>query len=278
MCCFTGHVESVSDTSIFARFAAKDEQFLVYSMKMKASQELAMVLPIPVPRGTKEDAVKFINLEGYPGFFKDMRKGFPTPPDNRDSKAAGRGFSGAKPEPQLKVVQVGKFEASFVPTIADFSRLDKRFRLPDGTWDAIPKYRAYGFAVFKLRPGAKPSPESDSNENQKESGFGAGAFGDRTPEQTFHPMAFRFPTDSTRLFFPTVHIHDGKVHDVEHFDHSLYCQMTADDHSSLFRFRESPQPAGMFLNEQKSKGLIEPDEHCYRRTIRGKHKNDDVWV
>jgi len=275
MCCFTGNVESVSETNIFARFAAPHEQFLVYSMKMKAQQELAMVLPIPVPRGTKEDAVKFINLEQYADFFKDMQKGFPAPPPSRSKLGAAGGLGDAKPEPQLKVVDVGKFEASFVPTVADFSRLDERFRLPDGTWDAIPKYKAYGFAVFKLKRGETVTKNSEENESPPGRLFGEASKGN---EQTFHPMAFRFPTDSHKLFFPTVHIHDGQVHPRESFDHTLYCQITAGDHSTLFNFQESPQPAGMFLNEAKSKGLIEPDEHCYQRKIRGQHKNDDVWV
>lgn len=276
MCCFSGKVESVSDTNIFARFASRDEQFLVYSMKMRAAEELAMVLPIPVPKATREDAVKFINLEGYPDFFKDMKKGFPEPPASRTlSKGAAGGFGGPLPEPQLKVVEVGEFEASFVPTVADFNRLDARFRLPEGTWEDIPKYRAYGFAVFKLKPGATVSKNSAESDSRPGRFFGEEPKG---KEQTFHPMAFRFPTDSNKLFFPTVHIHDGKVHAREHFDHSLYCQMTAGDQSLLYKFRESPQPVGMFLDQKKSASLIEPDEHCYLRTISGQQKNNDVWV
>lgn len=275
MCCFTGNVESVSDTNIFARFAGQNEQFLVYSMKMRAQEELAMVLPIPVPKGTGEDAVKFINLEGYPGFFKDMLKGFPVPPSTRSKSTRSKGFDGPKPEPQLKVVEVGKFEASFVPTVADFKRLDERFRLPEGTWEAVPKYQSYGFAVFKLKRGEAVSKDSEESELRPGQFFGDELKG---TERTFHPMAFRFPTESNKLFFPTVHIHDGQVHDREHFDHTLYCQMTAGDISELFRFRESPQPAGMFLDESKCAGLIEPDEHCYQRKINGQQKNSDVWV
>jgi hypothetical protein len=36
---------------------------------------------------------------------------------------------------KLEVIQVGDFEASFVPTVKDFSRLDERFRLPSAVWD-----------------------------------------------------------------------------------------------------------------------------------------------
>ena len=101
-----------------------------------------------------------------------------------------------------------KIEASFVPTIADFDRLDERFRLPKETWHHLPQYNKFGFAVFKLKPG----------------------------EKRIHPMAFEFPrSDSKRLFFPTVHIHDGEVHATADFDHILYCQQNPDEH-----FRRRP--------------------------------------
>ena len=76
MCCFSQPVEVVSDTNIFAR-GASGRQSLVYSMSYAAAADLAMVLPLPVPPGPPEDAVRFINLGRYPGFFDDMRRGFP---------------------------------------------------------------------------------------------------------------------------------------------------------------------------------------------------------
>jgi hypothetical protein len=43
-----------------------------------------------------------------------------------------------------------------------------------------------------------------------------------------HPMALSFRTrNSTALFFPTAHVHDGSVHPVAQFDHSLYAQAGA---------------------------------------------------
>jgi len=53
----------------------------------------------------------------------------------------------------LKVEQVGSFEASFVPTLADFQRLDPRFRLPDTVWQQLGRYAKYGFAIFQLKKG-----------------------------------------------------------------------------------------------------------------------------
>src|SRR5581483_7333534 len=79
---FTGRVTHVGGTKIFTRLTANDEgeivQYLVYSMSVSTDSEVAMILPLPVSSQT-EDAVGFIPLNGYPEFFEDMEKGFPTP-------------------------------------------------------------------------------------------------------------------------------------------------------------------------------------------------------
>jgi hypothetical protein len=137
MCCFSRKVKLVADTNIFARAGKDGRQFLVYSMRLEAAEPLAMILPLPVPKGSKEGGVRFINLEKYPEFFAELRKGFPAP------HAAGRGKPPTKGKP-LKVVEVGSFIASFVPTVADFERVDERFRLPAGVWDKLPQYKEYG--------------------------------------------------------------------------------------------------------------------------------------
>jgi hypothetical protein len=192
-------------------------------------------------------ALSFINLEGYPRFFTDLQAGFPAP------QSRGRGLSKSAPAPAqapLAVQQVGSFEASFVPTVGDFSRLDPRFRLAAGTWDKLPAYRSYGFAVFKLKKGA----------------------------QRIHPMAFEFPMATPkRVFFPTVHIHDGAVHERARFDHSLYCQPGS--HLRLMMgWRESPQPAQAFVQLKDAAGLVDGAAHCYLRELRGELRNEDTWL
>ncbi|MAB88916.1 MAG: hypothetical protein CMJ90_05605, partial [Planctomycetes bacterium] len=174
MCCFSGPVDRVAETNIFARESRKGHQFIVYSMTLETSADVAMILPLPVPVGSGEKAVTFINLEEYNGFFADAHRGFPRP----RSKSATDLRAVRPSEQQLEVVSVGSFEASFVPTVADFARLDKRFRLPDGTFEKLPGYRDWGFAVFKLKKGKKK----------------------------IHPMALEMPTRwPKKLFFPTVH-------------------------------------------------------------------------
>ena len=249
MCCFSGVVEWVAQTKIFARPSQTEYQFLAYSMQFKAKDELAMILPLPVPKKSAENAVRFVSFKNYPDFFRDMAKGFP----QTQTKAAMGAFGGrpAAAVAPLEVHDVGSFEASFVPSISDFDRLDRRFRLPEGTWDKLPAYVDFGFAVFKLKPG----------------------------NQIAHPMAFQFPRANPRqVFFPTVHIHDGEVHAAATFDHDLYLQFAAADWSAPREWAESAQPAGMFLQLKKVPGLVEPDLHCYRLQLRGQRENKDFLV
>jgi hypothetical protein len=252
MCCFTLPVKSVSETRIFARAAEHGRQYVVYSMRLDADNDLAMVLPLPVKSGTNEKSVTFINLKEYPGFFHDMEKGFPKP--------APTGIALHQRETvimsgvTLEVLQVGDFEASFVPTEADFLRLDERFRLPPGTWQKLPQYAAYGFAVFKLKPGAN----------------------------RVHPMAFSFPRqDPAKIFFPTVHIHDGTVHVKAEFDHTLYCQSREGEafkYSADQRWEESQGHARNFMHMDETQGVIEADQHCYKATMHGNLPNCDTVV
>src|SRR5438309_1436175 len=122
MCCFSKTVDVVADTNIFAHEGKGGGQFLVYSMKFKAGEDLAMILPIPTPKNAAEDAVKFISLKKYEGFFDDLRSGFPVPKSDGRGPNKGPASGGLG----LAVVEVGDFVASFVPAIKDFDRLDKQ--------------------------------------------------------------------------------------------------------------------------------------------------------
>lgn len=251
MCCFSGPVKSVTETKIFARGGQGGRQFLVYEMRFDAQADVAMILPLPVPANSMEGDVRFLNFEEYVDFFKDLAYGFPIPTRGRAAAGGGIGSFPPNAEP-LKVVDVGQFEASFVPTVADFERLDARFRLPADTWlTALPQYRDWGFAVFKLKSG----------------------------QHKAHPMAFDFPRrDGAKLFFPTVHIHDGKVHETAEFDHTLYLQKSASTSPLPMGWQESPRSAQQFVKAEKTHGVIDPQGHVYRRKINGRDKNRDVLV
>ncbi|HEY1377516.1 MAG TPA: hypothetical protein VGF55_12020, partial [Gemmataceae bacterium] len=264
MCCFTQPVKLVSDTEIFAR-GVNGDQFLVYSMAYAAVADLAMVLPLPVPPNPAEDAVRFINLERYPEFFHHLHRGFPVPQlswRSRDTLPAGAA------RPALKVHDVGDFEASFVPRLDDFDRLDERFRIPRHVWDRLPAYRDYGFAVFKLKASSRPP-------GLLRRLFGAAPAG---PRQV-HPMAFTFPRrNSDLLYFPTVHIHDRAAHPAADFDHTLYCQADPAAEEYVGDWERSYDRAAAFVDIDRAQGIVAPDRHCWRRPLVGRLRNQDTLI
>jgi hypothetical protein len=250
MCCFSGNVRSVSNTRIFGRLLSEGRQALIYSMSLDTPTAVAMILPIPVAAGSGEEAVRFVSFEKYANVFSDIARTFSRPkplPDARN-RMTPRPAAAAP----LKVESVGAFNASFVPTIKDFSRLDAQFRLPDGVWEKLGSYATYGFAVFKLREGR---------------------------HEDIHPMAFSFPTAlSGKLFFPTVHIHDGKVHKEADFDHTLYAQTASGRAPTLFGWEESEKIASADVRMGEAQGLIDGPGHFFRRRMNGSLKNVDVIV
>ena len=266
MCIFSQPVEIVADTSIFAR-SANGRQFLVYGMSYAAA-DLAMVLPLPVPPNSAEDAVRFINLKRYPEFFEDLRGGFPPPPQCR-----GAGDISAD-APKLRVHDVGDFEASFVPRIDDFRRLDERFRIVPDVWDRLPAFHDFGFAVFKLK--ASPSRWLAGIRQRL---FGSTkADGTRKPRRV-HPMAFTFPRRNPELlYFPTVHVHDREVHPDAVFDHMLYCQPDAAMDDYLLGWEQSRQGASEFIDVARAEGIIDPNQCCWRLPLEGRRQNRDTLV
>jgi hypothetical protein len=147
------------------------------------------------------------------------------------------------------VYRVGSFQASFVPTVADFDRLDPRFRLEPEIWRRLPQYADFGFAVFKLRPSAEP--------------------------ESIHPMAFAFQRrDAGTLFFPTLHVHDGALHEQADFDHELYCQTPSAiaDPSWV----SSDRALSFFVDATRVPDLIDWRASGLRRQLRGRFANQDV--
>jgi hypothetical protein len=244
MCIFSRRVEDVSGTRIFVRVADGVER-LAYQMRFAALGETAMVLPLPVVPGSGEDAVKFIDMSEVRQFFAFLKNLFPMVPP--PSAFAPQARPAAK---QLVVHDVGDFDASYVPARADFDRLDPRFRLDDEVWSALPQYADWGFAVFALKPQA----------------------GTR---RDVHPMAFSFPTRwPDQRFFPTVHVHDGVVHDTARFDHELYCQGAPPPEWEASQH----VPQAWSFHIPHALGLVELDVPVYRRELRGEHTNRDLAV
>ena len=240
----------VSRTNIFARALDGERQALAYGMDLRARVELAMVLPLPVAPGSGEDAVRFVDLSRWPRMFDELRALFEF--EQTLARKGGPRLN-LRQAPKLVVHDIGSFVASYVPSRADFARLDERFRLPEVLFDAVPHYADYGFAVFQLKPG----------------------------HVTVHPMALTFPTRAPdRLFFPTVHVHDGAFHARARFDHALYyqhpaCTQTGDviPHSA---FRGDAvgwlQPTAAYAD------LVDVSRPVVRRTLRRRLPNEDTWI
>ena len=266
MCIFSQPVVSVTDTNIFARLESDGWQHLVYQMNFETKSNNAIILPLPVKLPAKEQkSLEFVSLKGYENFFKDLKKGFPVVLPDRPSRSGSLGIISNQAK-MLKVHDVGDFIASFVPSIPDFDRLDKQFRIKKESWDLLPSYADYGFAVFQLK-GLKGKP---------------------------HPMAFKFQSrlgaaKDTSVFFPTVHIHDGEVHAREEFDHSLFLQATEYDQACgeykkrgmlvtdpATGYVRSKWKAKEFCDIKKSKGIIDGDLLVHRLEMRGRLKNEDV--
>lgn len=257
MCCFAGPVRSVANTRIFARLTDQDRQLICYQMEFDSISPNAMILPLPAKPNAGESSIRFIDLSSYGNFFDDMERGFPEP-QPRIAAPGGRN-SGAVDSPMLEVHEVGDFIASFVPQMKDFDRLDPQFAIPSSTWSKIPAYSDFSFAVFQLKE----------------------------LQGSTHPMAFEFETrHPDRIFFPTVHIHDGEVHEEEDFEHHLYCQHVAYDQVTQDKFTNrtelntglvrSKGQAGRFMNVAKSQGIVDGRLAIHRKEMHGRFQNQDV--
>lgn len=256
MCIFCLPVESVSSTRIFARVTRDHKQFLAYQMSYESAGVNAMILPLPVARPVREDSLRFINLEGYGAFFDDLDRLFPyTIP----AFQVGCGGAEKTSLESLTVFNIGSFIASFVPTISDFERLDPRFRLTTEIWDRLPQYTDFSFAVFQLVEG----------------------------RSRVHPMAFVFDSASSDVFFPTLHIHDGAVHDSEEFDHILYTQHAGlDSRASSYRGADVEDKDTEWIRSKSAvetecsieltQGIVEPKLLVHRKLIQGVYPNRDM--
>lgn len=245
MCIFSGHISHVSQTRIFASMTGH-LQSLVYEMHLASPSDVAMILPLPVNKAAS-DPVQFVDLSKYPRFFDDMDNMFPPRPRSRSSN----GPVSASLSMPLPVQQVGNFDASLVPSLADFPRLDPSFRLPDEVWNHLPAYADYAFAVFQLQAG----------------------------DAQIHPMALTFhASDPKSLYFPTTHVHDGSVPDFAAFDHTLYTQVPTDS-SQWIQGTKLPTNT-MIVNHNllgdRTKGLVASQLPAFRCRLSGLLNNQDI--
>ena len=274
MCCFSGPVREVSRTRIFARATAGGRQVLAYSMTIAADADVAMILPLPTPLGVADDAVRFVDLSGYADLFGALDAVFPVPLAAPAAAPVSRSF-----QPQALVVhEVGDFVASFVPSLPDFDRLDARFRLPPAVWDQRPEYAESSFAVFQLRhPAGSVAGDAPSIFDRvlRRSPAPHGV------RATIHPMAFELPRrDPGRLFFPTVHVHDGFFSETADFDHQLYWQGAPllAPHDDWAVDEAAAADVAAVVDTDRACGLLDPAQGLRRWSISGSRPNTDTYV
>jgi hypothetical protein len=242
MCCFSGPVKSVGKTKIYAGSLGGRKRALVYQMDVESKADVAMILPVPNKMGTE---IEFVNLDEYPTFFKDLESLFPA--NDHDSLSFGGQMRGTRAKSVIEVQQVGSYEASYVPSKKDFDRLDERFRFPKKALDNLP-YDQFGFAVFQLKKG-----------NNK-----------------FHPMAFTYECTNDKLFFPTLHIHDGggDIHDHEDYDHVLY----AGWNTGISDWRKTDYKTSSKVDLNRADSVLTNDVEISRKELDGKLINGDMII
>lgn len=256
MCCFSGRVREVRGTRIFARALEGSRQALVYDMSLAVDEPVAMVLPIPTPPGSPERSVRFLDLSREATFFEELDWMF------KMAVERARGARVAAAGPMLRVHRVGRFVASFIPARKDFARLDPRFRLPRGVLAAMDEQRDWGFVVFQLAA-------------------------DGADRRRVHPMAFEFPRRrDDALFFPTLHVHDGRLHATARFDHRLYWQRPpaegrarrGREHSLAAPWMRVPGDPTLTPDGGVFGKLFDPRLDTFRARIAGRRRNRDLWV
>ena len=199
-----------------------------------------MVLPVPVRPGGGDRGLRFIDLSHRPTMFDDLAGLF------EDTDVAHARDLVARE--RLAVFKVGSFIATYVPTLADFTRVDRRFHLPRVLFASVPAYQEWAFAVFQLAPGAT----------------------------SVHPMGIRFATrEPERMYVPTVHLHDGRWRDEALFDHTLYYQHP--DVRELGGAFGNDRVSGVLPSHSYGR-LLDPHQPVVRRTITGIQQNRDTWI
>ncbi len=275
MCCFSGKVLRVEKTRIFARRVDDRTQALAYAMHVDAAADLAMVLPLPTDPAAGESAVSFVDLSGAPFLFAGLSALFPT---ELALEAAALTSRAAPQGKTLAVQMVGAFEASFVPAVEDFERLDPRFRLAPDVLAALSARERFGFAVFQLRGFARVEPEPAPAPAKRP--WWKRVLSRDEPDEplappraahSIHPMGLTFRSRAPEaLFFPTVHVHDGTLPPTADFDHTLYAQGRADE---AWEPSESDLPPHL---AERAGGLLLADAPVKRRTLLGEQLNRDV--
>lgn len=239
MCIVSGAVERISGTKILIARREQNLQLTVYAnaVALKADHG-AMILPVP------QGDITFLDLSGYPNLFKDLH-------------AAVHGHSLSRSVAKsLKVVDVGSYRASVVPSIRDLKHLSQEFRLDPRAVQFVREHYAEGFSFVVCQLASN---------------------------KTYHPFGYIHHITSPRLFVPTMHFHDhGQGPTVRpDWDHDIYVADGLLNHPAALDFARGNNAA--FIHSV-SKSVdwdqlgISPPQCVAHYRIGYYHGNHDLWV
>ena len=239
MCIVSGAVERISGTKILIARREQNLQLTVYANAVVLKAEHgAMILPVP------QGDITFLDLSGYPNLFKDLH-------------AAVHGHSLSRSVAKsLKVVDVGSYRASVVPSIRDLEHLSQEFRLDPRAVQFVREHYAegFGFVVCQL-----------------------------ASNKTYHPFGYIHHITSPRLFVPTMHLHDHGQGSIVRpdWDHDIYVADGVMDHPATLEFGHGNQMA--FTKGVSTVGWLELGMRMIPQSIAhyriGHYQgNHDLWV
>jgi len=292
MCIFAKSVAEVRKTRIFVSPTNDGRQLTVYENNVKpisptedsnddssVSEKVqynAMILPCPLYDGE----IVLLDLSGKNGTdfsFDKLSKCFPKLERMTKSKgrmAVSKGISKGEDFDELEIVDLGAYKVSIAPTARDIRRANKD--------------------IFKVSKGTRKVLKAEYDDGYA---FVICMF-DTSKEIDPHPIGYihdRLP--SGHLFVPCKHVHDGKEHKKEKFDHVIYSldargeegdkTENVDELTKKYK-KEDKKGQGMFIpaevdfrkylnKTQVGKYLsINDRSQFYRLEIVGMHDNVDL--
>jgi hypothetical protein len=250
---FSTPVRVAGTFNFFARAARAhtDHQFLACNFRYEAETAFTLILPLPTPPDAPANAVRFINLSGYDGFFQDVRRGFPVlTRDPEKQSLTDRLREKVRDWLDLDTTQI---ELAFFPNQPVLAEMSNRWPLSAAVWAALKPYANFGLVGLKLEAGANRLP----------------------------PIAFEFPRSTpAELFFPTAHNLPRSA--ALNVKHALYAQTP--HRSPAWRISTGPDDhrqrwlARNFVKVDRTLGLIDPDQPIVARRLSGPADNLDVRV
>lgn len=152
MCIINEEVDDVNSTQIYASLDKSGKrQLTIYSNKIVTEKDNAMILPVPNPQ-----SVSFVDLSDYTSIFDDFQRSF-IKRLTLSNTSKSRGFPSMNcVNDTLAVHNVGSYQASIVPSLSDFNKLDKSiFTINPEVFTILQKNYSstFGYIVCKLKKG-----------------------------------------------------------------------------------------------------------------------------